>query len=162
MFLVTFRLKFPSVSITAVYYSYTFALGSILPAVTSATLFSRLYKFTPSHTGLALGVGTLTGSTLGELLGGIVVDRSMYLSRKRLPGAEVVPEVRLHGIRSGAALHAVSASAVLPVSEPFSSLETVHAGLLIWGFTIAYRTLWIGPTVGFSVMCFAVQYAYLY
>ncbi|EIM88380.1 MFS general substrate transporter [Stereum hirsutum FP-91666 SS1] len=134
-----FKLKYPSVSTTAVYYSYTFALGSILPAVTSATLFSRLYKFTPSQTGLAFGVGTLIGSTVGELLGGIVVDRSMYLSRKRLPGAGVVPEVRLHGIWSGAALHA--------------------AGLLIWGFTIACRTPWIGPTIGFSVMCFAIYYA---
>lgn len=114
---MTFRFKYPSVSITAVYYPYTFALGSILPAVTSATLFSRLYKFTPSQTGLALGVGTLIGSTMGELLGGIVVDRSMYLSRKRLPGAEVVPEVRLRGIWLGAALHAVSAGSVsvLPV-----------------------------------------------
>lgn len=160
MCLTTSRLIYPSVSITAVYYSYTFALGSILPAVTSATLFSRLYKFTPSRTGLVLGVGTLTGSTLGELFGGIVVDRSMYLSRKRLPDAVVVPEVRLHGIWSGAVLHAVSACTLLPLSELFNSLVAVQAGLLIWGFTLAYRTPWIGPTVGFSAMCFAVQYVY--
>ena len=81
--------------LTALYYAITFTLGSILPAVTSATLFHLLYKFTASQTGLALGFGTLIGSTLGELLGGIVVDRSMYLSRKGRKTNDVLPETRL-------------------------------------------------------------------
>jgi hypothetical protein len=55
---------------------------------------------------LALGFGTLIGSTLGELLGGIVVDRSMYLSRKG-KGGEVVAEVRLQGIWAGAIIQPV-------------------------------------------------------
>ncbi|KAJ7043769.1 MFS general substrate transporter [Mycena alexandri] len=128
--------KYPTVLLTAFYYSITFTLSSILPAVTSATLFRRLYLFTPSQTGLALGLGTLIGSTLGELLGGIVVDRTMYLSRKKKAG-EVVAESRLQGIWIGAILQPI--------------------GLLIWGFTIQYKTGVIGPTMGFGIMCFAIQ-----
>lgn len=125
-------MKYPSVSITALFYAYTFALSSILPAVTSATLFARLYKFTPSQTGLALGVGTLIGSSFGELLGGIVADRSMYLSRKRLFNAEVVPEVRLHGIWLGAFLQAVSlwGNCVNSIfMKEFGSVWFTHLGL---------------------------------
>ncbi|KAJ6460438.1 MFS general substrate transporter [Mycena vulgaris] len=127
---------YPSVIISAVYYSVNFAMASILPAVTSATLFRAVHQFTPSKTGLALGFGTLVGSTLGELLGGIVIDRSMYLSRKG-KGGEVVPEVRLQGIWVGAILQPI--------------------GLLIWGFCWQYKTHWIGPTMGFTIMCFAIQ-----
>ncbi|KAJ6498291.1 MFS general substrate transporter [Mycena vulgaris] len=129
--------KYPSVVLTALYYSVTFTLSSILPAVTSATLFRRLYKFNASETGLALGVGTLVGSTLGELLGGIVVDRSMYLSRKSKKDGEIVPEVRLQGIWAGAIIQPI--------------------GLLIWGFCIQYKTPYIGPTMGFGIMCFAIH-----
>ncbi|KAK6967127.1 MFS general substrate transporter [Favolaschia claudopus] len=129
--------KYPTVLLTALYYSVTFTLSSILPAVTSATLFRRLYKFNASQTGLALGIGTLIGSTLGELLGGIVVDRSMYLSRKGKKDGVIVPEVRVHGIWAGAVIQPI--------------------GLLIWGFCIQYKTPYIGPTMGFSIMCFAIQ-----
>ncbi|KAF7356451.1 MFS general substrate transporter [Mycena venus] len=129
--------KYPTVLLTALYYSVTFTLSSILPAVTSATLFRRLYKFNASETGLALGIGTLVGSTLGELLGGIVVDRSMYLSRKGKKDGDIVPEVRLQGIWAGAILQPI--------------------GLLIWGFCIQYKTPYIGPTMGFGIMCFAIQ-----
>ncbi|KAJ7223894.1 MFS general substrate transporter [Mycena haematopus] len=127
---------YPSVITAALYYSVTFSLSSILPAVTSATLFRLVDKFTTSQTGLALGFGTLIGSTLGELCGGIVVDRSMYLSRKGR-GGEAVAEVRLQGIWAGAILQPI--------------------GLLIWGFCWQYKTHWIGPTMGFAVMCFAIQ-----
>ncbi|KAJ7625473.1 MFS general substrate transporter [Roridomyces roridus] len=129
--------KYPTVLLTAFYYSVTFTFSSILPAVTSATLFRRLYKFNASQTGLALGLGTLVGSTLGELLGGIVVDRSMYLSRKGKKDGSIVPEVRLQGIWVGAILQPI--------------------GLLIWGFCIRYKTPYIGPTMGFGIMCFAIQ-----
>jgi len=127
--------KYPSVTISVVYYSWTFVLSSILPAVTTATLFKRLYNFTPSKTGLALGLGTLIGSTLGELLGGVVIDRAIYLSRKKK--GEVIPEVRLHGIWIGAILQPI--------------------GLLIWGFCIQFKTPYIGPTIGFATTCFAIQ-----
>ncbi|KAJ7255451.1 MFS general substrate transporter [Mycena haematopus] len=129
--------KYPTVLLTALYYSVTFTLSSILPAVTSATLFRLLYKFNASETGLALGIGTLVGSTLGELLGGIVVDRTMYLSRRGKKDGEIVPEVRLQGIWAGAILQPIA--------------------LLIWGFCIQYKTSYIGPTMGFGIMCFAVQ-----
>jgi hypothetical protein len=102
-----YRFKYAVVFLTGFYYSYTFAISSILPAVTSANLFKRLYNFTPSQTGLALGVGTLVGSTLGELLGGVVVDRSMRYSREK-SGGKVRPEVRLQGIWLGMILVPVS------------------------------------------------------
>nr|GAT57741.1 MFS general substrate transporter [Mycena chlorophos] len=128
---------YPTVLISALYYAVTFTVSSILPAVTSATLFKKLYDFTPSKTGLALGAGTLIGSTLGELLGGLVVDRSMYLSRKKAQGGEILPEVRLRGIWLGAILQPI--------------------GVLVWGFCIQYKTPYIGPVFGFGIMCFAVQ-----
>ncbi|KAJ7781944.1 MFS general substrate transporter [Mycena maculata] len=129
--------KYPTVLLSAFYYSVAFTLSSILPAVTSATLFHELYKFTASETGLVLGLGTLIGSTLGELLGGVVIDRSMYLSRKGKKDDEIIPEVRLQGIWVGAILQPI--------------------GLLIWGFCIQYKTAYIGPAMGFGVMCFAIQ-----
>ncbi|CAK5267759.1 unnamed protein product [Mycena citricolor] len=129
--------KYPTVLASAVYYSITFTLSSILPAVTSAALFKKLYGFTPSQTGLVLGFGTLIGSTLGELMGGIVVDRTMYLSRKNNKDSEVLPEVRLRGIWFGVILQPI--------------------GLLIWGFSIQYKTMWVGPAFGFGLMCFAIQ-----
>nr|GAT59083.1 MFS general substrate transporter [Mycena chlorophos] len=128
---------YPAVTISAFYYCVAFSFSSILPAVTSATLFKIKHDFTPSKTGLALGFGTLIGSTLGELLGGIVVDRSMLLSRKGHADQDPVPEVRLHGIWAGAILQPI--------------------GLLIWGFCWQYNTHWIGPTLGFTIMCFAIQ-----
>ncbi|KAJ7163021.1 MFS general substrate transporter [Mycena filopes] len=127
---------YPSILFSAFYYCVAFSFSSILPAVTSATLFRLRHKFTTSQTGLALGFGTLVGSTLGELLGGIVIDRTMYLSRKAA-GGEVVAEVRLRGIWVGAILQPI--------------------GMLIWGFAWQYPTHWIAPVVGFAVMNFAVQ-----
>lgn len=117
---------------SAFYYSVTFAFSSILPAVTSATLFKKVDKFTPSQTGLALGFGTLIGSTLGELLGGIVIDRSMRLSRKGKAG-EVVPEVRLQGIWAGAILQPVSTvCGVLGLRRStFIADWSPHLGLLL-------------------------------
>ncbi|KAJ7628611.1 MFS general substrate transporter [Roridomyces roridus] len=128
---------YPTVLLSAFYYSIAFGFSSILPAVTSATLFRLKHKFTTSQTGLALGFGTLIGSTLGELLGGIVIDRTMRLSRKGKEGGEAVPEVRLSGIWVGVI--------ILPI------------GLLIWGFCWEYNTHWSGPTLGFTIMCFALQ-----
>ncbi|KAJ7187223.1 MFS general substrate transporter [Mycena filopes] len=127
---------YPSVLFSAIYYCVTFSFSSILPAVTSATLFRLRYKFTTSQTGLALGFGTLVGSSLGELLGGMVIDRTMYLSRKAA-GGEVVAEVRLRGIWVGAILQPI--------------------GMLIWGFAWQYPTHWIAPVIGFAVMNFATQ-----
>lgn len=103
-----------------------FTLSGILPAVTSASIFTELYNFTASQVGLALGFGTLIGTTLGELLGGLVVDRTMYLSRKKHPDAEIVPEVKLQGIWSGAVLQ--------PVSSPgrrilYSLVQTLTSGI---------------------------------
>ncbi|CAK5284455.1 unnamed protein product [Mycena citricolor] len=128
-------LMYPSVLLTAFYYGVTFAFASILPSVTSATLFRLKHHFTTSQTGFALGFGTLIGSTLGELAGGLVIDRTMRNSRKK--GGEAVPEVRLSGIWPGVILQPV--------------------GLLVWGFCWQYKTHWLGPTFGFAILCFAIQ-----
>lgn len=142
------------------YYSVTFALASILPAVTSATLFRALYKFQASQTGLALGLGTLIGSTLGELLGGVVVDRSMYLSRKGKQNDEIVPEVRLQGIWAGAVLQPVSVLClvlflVIWLSLPFrsgcSSGDSVCSTRVCFSASIfakPFLTWWQHPILG--------------
>ncbi|KAK7048002.1 MFS general substrate transporter [Favolaschia claudopus] len=68
---------YPPVLISAAYYSVTFVLGSILPAVTSATLFRLVHNFTTSQTG------------------------------RKVKGGEVVPEVRLQAIWAGAILQPI-------------------------------------------------------
>ena len=133
------RFKYLAIIFPALYYSFTFAISSILPAVTSANLFARLYNFDASQTGLALGLGTLIGSTLGELLGGSVIDRTMRLSRKRDPSLtnDPIPEVRLRGIWVGTVL--------------------VPVGVLIWGITIHFKTNFLGLVFGFGIACFGIQ-----
>lgn len=129
--------KYLAVTMPGWFFAYTFAISSILPAVTSANLFKRLYNFTTSQTGLALGGGTLIGSCLGELFGGIVIDRLLESSRKKKGDAEIVPEVKLQGIWPGAIL--------------------VPVGIMVWGFCVQYETRYIGPVFGFGLTCFAVQ-----
>ncbi|KAJ7446915.1 MFS general substrate transporter, partial [Mycena galericulata] len=107
--------KYPTVLLTAFYYSS--------PLLWPPSC--RLY------TGLALGLGTLIGSTRGAPRRHRV-DRSMYLSRKNKTATS------LQGIWVGAILQPI--------------------GLLIWGFCIQYKSDAVhGPTMGFGIMCFAIQ-----
>lgn len=68
----------------------------------------------------------------------MVVDRIVKRERARLGGErDPDPEVRLKAIWPGEIL--------------------VPAGLLIYGFTLVYRTVWIAPLIGMGVACFGLQ-----
>lgn len=65
---------------------------------------SQLYGLNPGRLGLALGLSLLVGSSLGELASGPIMDARMRRARKRAPSDDIVPEVRLGAIWTGAIL----------------------------------------------------------
>ena len=73
-------LKYPSVLLPTLYYSASFAYGSILFVITAASIFGQLYHFKPYQTGILLGVPLTVGSILGELVAGGLSD---WISEKR-------------------------------------------------------------------------------
>jgi hypothetical protein len=97
--------------------SYGFA--SIEPALTLATIFTKLYGFDTVRNGLANGLTLLIGVSLGELFSGPVTDAMMQRARKKalrnttlrttrstndVAELEVPAEIRLQGIWTGAAI----------------------------------------------------------
>jgi hypothetical protein len=115
-------LKYPSVLLPTLYYSFQFGFGTIEFAVVSAFIFSTKYNFNTFQTGLALGIPLLAGCCIGELFGGKVTDFLVYLGAKK--SGKHVPESRLMAIWTGAI--------ALPVQflvDPFrSQLLTYDAG----------------------------------
>jgi hypothetical protein len=102
-------LRYPSIIFPCLYYSFSFGFGTILPAVTMANLYSRLYGFSPAIIGLCLGVPLLIGSVIGEFASGPLSDFFLRKSVKR-HGGEYKPEARLDAIWS--------ALIILPVLAP--------------------------------------------
>jgi MFS family permease len=129
-------LRYPSVTLTLIYYCVSFAYSSILPAVTVAIIFTRTYHFKTGSIGLMLGLPLLIGSALGEFLSGPFSDWMMYRYAKRHEG-ERKPEARL------------------PAS--FGSLLLCPAGVIIYGVCIQYHTHWMGPVMGMAISSFGLQ-----
>lgn len=129
--------KYPSVLFPAIYYSAQYGFGSILPAVTVATIFRERFNWDTLEIGLAYGGALTIGGVLGELVSGVVLDTIVRRARHRLGGQNPEPEARLQGIWSGAVL--------LP------------AGLLIYGFTLQYRVHWFVPLFGMGLAVFGLQ-----
>lgn len=67
----------------------------------------------------------------------MVVDYIVKRERRKLGGHDPEPEARLKAIWTGQIL--------------------VPAGLLIYGFTLQYRTVWIAPILGMGIACFGIQ-----
>lgn len=67
----------------------------------------------------------------------MVVDYIVKRERRVLGGRDPQPEVRLKAIWTGEIL--------------------VPAGLLIYGFTLAYHVFWFVPLFGMGVACFGIQ-----
>lgn len=139
-------LKYPSVLLPAFYYSVSFGVGSVLFAVTGASVFGEIYHFDTAQTGMAIGLSTFVGTLLGELSAGPVSDRILYLYR-RTHGGVAKPEARLQGTWPGAFL--------------------IVAGVIIEGVTLQYETHWSGPVVGIGIGAVGLQivstciYAYI-
>lgn len=139
-------LRYPSVLLPAFYYSISFGVGSVLFAVTGASVFREFYHFDTAQTGMAIGLSTLVGTLLGEISAGPVSDRILYLYRKT-HGGVAKPEARLQGTWPGAFL--------------------IVAGVIIEGVTLQYETHWAGPVMGIGIGAVGLQivstniYAYI-
>lgn len=129
-------LQYPSVTLTLIYYIISFAYSSILPAVTAAIMFTKIYHFKSGAIGLILGLPLLVGSALGEFLSGPFSDWMMYLYARRHDGQRK-PEARL------------------PAS--FGSILLCPAGIIIYGVTLYYETHWMGPVMGMAIASFGLQ-----
>ena len=137
-FLPTIKMaKYPSVIFPALYYSAQYGFGSILPAVTVATIFSEAFGWNTLEIGLAYGGALTIGGVLGELFSGNVLDWLVKRARRRLGGINPEPEARLVGIWTGAIL--------LP------------AGLLIYGFALQFRLFWFVALFGMGLAVFGLQ-----
>ena len=125
--LPTFRLaRKPSVIFPALYYATQYGFASILPAVTVASIFSKEFKWDTLQIGLGYGGALTIGGSLGELATGLVLDA--IVKKEMRKNVEFQPEIRLRAIWHGEIL--------------------VPAGLLIYGFTMQYKTFWVGPLIG--------------
>ena len=128
--------KYPSALFPALYYATQYGFASILPAVTVAHIFTQFFHWNVLDIGLAYGAALTIGGSLGELAGGMIVDYIVRRKRKQL-GRDPEPECRLQAIWTGEIL--------LPI------------GLLIYGFTLQYRTHWFAPLFGMGLACFGLQ-----
>ncbi|KAF2092501.1 MFS general substrate transporter [Rhizodiscina lignyota] len=129
-------LKYPSVLLTTIYYSYAFGIGTVLFAVTGSASFSAIYGFDTAQVGLAIGVPTTIGSIIGELAAGPVSDLLLLWSNRRHNG-ESPPETRLHVMWPG--------------------LILLPAGVIIEEVCFQHRTHWMGPVMGMGIGCFGLQ-----
>lgn len=129
--------QYPSVLFPAAYYAAQYGFGSILPAVTVAAIFRERFGWDTLEIGLAYGGALTVGGVLGESVAGVILDAIVRRARRRLGGVNPEPEARLQAIWTGAVL--------LPV------------GLLIYGFTIEYRTHWFVPLFGMGLSVFGLQ-----
>lgn len=129
-------LRYPSVSLICVYYMVAFAYASILPAVTVAILFSKIYHFKTGVIGLMLGLPLLVGSAIGEFFSGPFSDWIMYRYAKRHNGQRK-PEARL--------------------PAALGSLLLCPAGIIIYGVCLQHHTHWMGPVIGMAISSFGLQ-----
>lgn len=138
-------LKYPSVLLSALYYSIAFGAGTGLVHVTGMITFRETYQFTTSQTGIAIGIPAVVGSILGEFLSGPMSDQMLHITNMYHGYAH--PETRLHATWLGAFF--------LP------------AGVIIQGVCLQFQTHWAGPAAGIGIAAFGLQivstpiYAYL-
>ena len=123
----TFRLiQKPRVIFPALYYATQYGFASILPAVTVASIFNKEFGWDTLQIGLGYGGALTIGGSLGELAAGLVLDAIVKTTMKK--NGDFVPEMRLRAIWHGEIL--------------------VPTGLLVYGFTMQYKTFWVGPLMG--------------
>ena len=125
--LPTFRLALkPDVVFPALYYATQYGFASILPAVTVASIFSKEFKWDTLQIGLGYGGALTFGGSLGELAAGLILDAIVKSKMKET--VDFQPEIPLRAICHGEIL--------------------VPTGLLIYGFSMQYKTFWMGPLAG--------------
>ncbi|KAF4770814.1 hypothetical protein HAV15_013232 [Penicillium sp. str.  len=166
-------LRFVAILIPATLYMACFGYGTVLFALTGASLFTKLYGFTTAQTGLILSIPLLIGGGIGELSAGWVTDWLSNRYAQRHNG-ERLPEARLTAIWGvllipiGLIIEGVCLSHADTVSWVGSAfgMGIANMGLQISTTTIyAYATDIFSCLISFYALPFAerigIQFAWL-
>lgn len=119
---------------------YNLVINSYLLILLSTlgTTFETIYDFSPGASGLAY-MGMMVGFLASELTLGLFLDTYATRKARRRPEGTAVPEDRLPPVIFG--------SLFLP------------AGLLLYGWTLEQRTMWLAPVVGSGLVAFMAMYS---
>ena len=107
---------------------------------TLGTTFETVYDFSPGASGLAY-MGMMVGFLASELTLGLFLDTYATRKARRRPEGTAKPEDRLPPVIFG--------SLLLPAS------------LLLYGWTLEQRTMWLAPVVGSGLVAFTAMYSYI-
>lgn len=132
-------LRFVAILIPATLYMACFGYGTVLFALTGASLFTKLYGFTTAETGLILSIPLLIGGGIGELSAGWVTDWLSNRHAQRHNG-ERLPESRLT---------AIWGALLIPI------------GLIIEGVCLSHADTvsWVGSAFGMGIANMGLQIA---
>ncbi|KAJ5688268.1 hypothetical protein N7536_010887 [Penicillium majusculum] len=115
-------LRFVAILIPATLYMACFGYGTVLFALTGASLFTKLYGFTTAQTGLILSIPLLIGGGIGELSAGWVTDWLSNRYAQRHNG-ERLPEARLT---------AIWGVLLIPIGLIIEGVCLLHADTVSW------------------------------
>ena len=137
-FVNAFRMaKYTAVYLPSIFFATTSTYGSILFAVTGASIASKVYHYNTFQTGLLMGLPLTVGCTLGEASAGWISDLMIDTYAKRHRGY-LKPEVRLW---------------LIPLCLPMS------IGIIAYGFVVQESRPWIDLAVCMAVAGFGLQVA---
>ncbi|KAJ5518363.1 hypothetical protein N7453_000785 [Penicillium expansum] len=144
-------LRFVAILIPATLYMACFGYGTVLFALTGASLFTKLYGFTTAETGLILSIPLLIGGGIGELSAGWVTDWLSNRHAQRHNG-ERLPESRLT---------AIWGALLIPIGLIIEGVCLSHADTVSWvgsafGMGIANMGLQIATT---TIYAYTTDYA---
>ena len=128
-------IKYWAVVLPSIYYMTATAYGTLLFALTGASVASEYYNFNTGQTGLLMGVPLTIGCMLGEASAGWLSDLiiNRYASRH---GGYRKPEARLY---------------LIPLAI------IMNAGIIIFGVCVQDQTPWIGLAVAMGMAGFGLQ-----
>jgi hypothetical protein len=132
-----YMLRYITVLLPCLYYMTAFGYGSIIFALTGASLFNEYYHFDVAQTGLILSIPLIIGCLIGELNAGWVTDWMVRRHAKRNNG-HIKPEVRLNAMWGGL---------LVPI------------GLIIEGVCLShFKTVsWVGSAFAMGIACLGLQ-----
>jgi hypothetical protein len=132
-------LRYVAIIIPSIFYMTCFSYGTVLFALTGASLFGELYHFDTAQTGLLLSIPLLIGCLIGEFNAGWVTD---WMSNRYARGhnGERLPEARLN---------AIWGALLIPI------------GIIIEGVCLSHSktVTWVGSAFGMGIAGLGLQIA---
>ena len=122
-------IRYWAILLPSIYYMTATAYGTLLFAVTGASVAANFYHFNPGQTGLLMGIPLTIGCMIGEASAGWISDRiiNAYATRH---GGYRKPEARLFLI-------------------PLALL--MNAGIISFGICVQNKTPWIGLAISMGL-----------